>query len=230
MQTRRLGLRERCVRIAHMEEFEGRARPPDCTLEQPKLALRQRGQNVSRHRSDQRMGVERSTPDRAKRRASVSRLSAHQSFKVGGAFGQRTPSPQCSARSIPTPAFTLSCIAWIKSSTTAFVCSHDRLVAPTNRSTTASLFRRPRSANTLVRRANLLTKPDFPQWQRLANALERLAADCSATGGIVLDAWANLWCAGNGPRNRWLRAELAVVILRSGGHDGEGNLERRYGR
>ena len=42
-----------------------------------------------------------------------------------------------------------------------------------------------------------MTKPDFPQWQRLANALERLAADCSATGGFVLDAWANLWCAGN---------------------------------
>jgi hypothetical protein len=36
-----------------------------------------------------------------------------------------------------------------------------------------------------------------PEWQRLADALGDLSRESGATNGYVLDAWANLWCAGN---------------------------------
>ena len=39
----------------------------------------------------------------------------------------------------------------------------------------------------------------FPQWQRLAAALGTLAAECGAANVYLLDAWANLWCAGQDP-------------------------------
>lgn len=37
----------------------------------------------------------------------------------------------------------------------------------------------------------------FPEWQRLADALDELSRECEATNGYVLDSQANLWCAGN---------------------------------
>lgn len=38
---------------------------------------------------------------------------------------------------------------------------------------------------------------DFPEWQRLADALGELSRECEASNGYVLDSQANLWCAGN---------------------------------
>jgi hypothetical protein len=42
-----------------------------------------------------------------------------------------------------------------------------------------------------------MPRRDFPEWQRLADALGELARDCGSLGAYVLDSQANLWCAGD---------------------------------
>lgn len=79
-----------------------------------------------------------------------------------------------------------------------------------------------------------MSGPDFPEWQRLADVLSALSTECGATNGYVLDAWANLWCAGNdlhsgGESDRVMslaQRELATlpVALNRGG-----KLDRAHG-
>jgi hypothetical protein len=42
-----------------------------------------------------------------------------------------------------------------------------------------------------------MARSEFPEWQRLADALAELTRVCGARGGYVLDSGANLWCAGD---------------------------------
>ncbi|NUP08059.1 MAG: hypothetical protein HOW73_18590 [Polyangiaceae bacterium] len=54
-----------------------------------------------------------------------------------------------------------------------------------------------------------MSNPAHPAWQRLAIELGELSRVTGAKNGYVLDAWANLWCAGN---DLYFGGESAAVM------------------